>query len=168
MQTKRRVIFFSLVVVLMLQGLMIYEFGEPYPAVWAPGFKGGVETRYTAPQISFHFSDHSTFVTSQKDLLSQFPNSHHNTFMSFFRPPPSQRPQGRRKLTRLLPGYRKGYVNRMNRLPDAWHWFKRQAQRLFRRHDLRAVNINWRVYSIPDHRFLGTNGVYRIDHEDAR
>ena len=78
MSTKiRRTVFVALLLLLAVQGYIVSDVGEPYPAVWAPGFPGGkASTTYVKPSITFVYRDGAQHTISQDQLLEQFPNSH--------------------------------------------------------------------------------------------
>ncbi len=169
MSTKiRRTVFAALLLLLAVQGYIVSDVGEPYPAVWAPGFPGGkASTTYVKPSITFVYRDGAQHTISQDQLLEQFPNSHHAALMTFFRPLSDDAPPATRKLYLLFPGYRKGHRERRTNRPHAWRWFDAQSQRLFDRNDLESIHVDWNVHRMADHQFLEQLGTYEVSHADA-
>ncbi|QDT34665.1 hypothetical protein Mal48_39330 [Thalassoglobus polymorphus] len=164
----RRSIFVTLVVVLLFQGILIKDQGEPYPAIWAPGFHGrGVNTTYTKPSIVFRFSDGSSKTIQQTDLLKQFPDSHHGALMQFFLPI-SEDSRPPRKLHTLLPGYHLGRFERKNRAGEVGEWFRLQSTRIFAREDLDSVEVDWLTYNWNEFQPIGSKGKYEIDYSRSR
>lgn len=83
----KRSLFSAVLGLLALQAHIVKDHGEPYPAIWAPGFDGTAKpfTEYTCPSIHFIFADGSEYIVGKSELLAEFPGSHRDTLMLFLR-----------------------------------------------------------------------------------
>ena len=105
MRIYRRVVascFFILAALLVCQALIQIQYGEPYPAVWAPGFAAGATDRQgkvamETVQIVIHFSPSESRTLSPAALMFDVaPANARELIYSFAvfsaQPEPTQRP----------------------------------------------------------------------------
>jgi hypothetical protein len=162
--STKQIIFLLILLGLVCQGFIMYDQGEPYPAIWAPGFGSqGVETSYIKPEFRLMFSDGDIESLTAAEILRQFPDSKRGAISTKFLPIRADDSRPDRKLHSYMPGYRKGSYERINRKPEIWAWFKTQAKHLFEREDLIKVEVNWLAYSLPGDKLIGNKGTYSVE-----
>jgi len=162
-------VFFLILLGLCLQAVVIHDQGEPYPAIWAPGFVASesAPTSYTKPEFRFLFPDGDVEIFETSQILEMFPSGAWGKIADCFKPIAEDDARPERRLYHVLPGVRFGSYGREQRKPEVWRWFQSQADRLCDREDLIAVEVHWIEYSLPGDEKIGSNGVYKVGNTRA-
>ena len=165
----KKVVFFLIVLCLVGQGLIIHDQGEPYPALWAPGFgSNGPMTTYTKPNFTFVFEDGERVCISTSALLSPFPEGTWGQLSECFAPIPPDDSRPKRKLHTLFPGYKLASYNRTRYKAEIMKWAKTRAAAVLHRNDLQQFQVDWITYTFPDGDETEGRGRYRVETYDAQ
>ena len=164
-----RWLFLVVAIMLPLQYFVSKRFEEPYPAIILPGFGGisgysGDYFQYEQPEIVFVSFDGQEKAFSQGQLLSPFPDSHHQKIMhqSFHFSLDENEPLSgtypkrvKRKLNRIFPHFKTGFLNRMARenQESVRIWLKDRSRLLVPEMNIASVEVRW-----YDSRYTFTKG----------
>ncbi len=151
-----RLIFLATFAFLTVQSLFIQRYGEPYPAIVMPGFRGSggyqhdgrVEVvRYEAVFIA----GAEEFTVAPKVLLAEFPDSHHGEIAQSTLAPrvdaPNEIPRSRLKRVRdaIFPGYaaRNALWDSPNDIASLRNWLRSRGEVLVPGREISRVEIRW-------------------------
>jgi hypothetical protein len=156
-RTIVRCLFAALLISCVFQYAVVQVLGEPYPAILMPGFpgsggyqNGAVKTKRLEAVFIPAQGEPVTF--SQRELLSEFPDSLHNTIAeSFLTPLPEDQdfeetPSTRTGIRyRLFPGLEAGHVDRTSaaNIASLTSWLQDRAHRLLPGQSVAKVEIRW-------------------------
>lgn len=130
-------------------------FGEPYPWIMMPGFRGngGVDNQQverTTAVFAFRFADGGVVTVDPPALFAKVPSSNYYTLSARFSP--DQAPAGRLEhvAAAVFPNL---HAAARSGVPDADDlqvraWLRLQAQRLFPERQAEAVDVFWQRISI--------------------
>lgn len=152
-----RLVFIAVAIACALQYDLVNRLGEPYPALTMPGFPeaggyhdGKVQVRRL--EAVFVTTDGEAISFTQRDLLSDFPDSHHGTIArSFLSPLPeratlSPAPSSRRGFRyRIFPGMEAGRIDRTNadNITSLRAWIQMRAHILVPNRWIERVELQW-------------------------
>lgn len=128
---------------------MIGLLGEPFPALWMPGFGGAGgyedgEINVSRPVILFLFDDGHRIELTQREFLEELPDSRHGFIMHNCFPAAEQR-RGKGRIAKVMPGYRYGVRHRMRpkNLASLREWLEHRAHKLEPHQTLKRVEVEW-------------------------
>jgi hypothetical protein len=154
--TRIRIVFLTVVALLVAQSLFIYRYGEPYPAIVMPGFSGSGGYRDGRVEImqyeAVFITEGETFSFPPKVLLEEFPDSHHGTIAYIALTPRSESPQTAQRTSRIarlrdaiFPGYgaRKTSRDSPENFASLQDWLRGRARALVPGRRVSRVEIRW-------------------------
>ena len=157
-QIPIRLVFIAIAIVCgALQYDLVNRLGEPYPALTMPGFHGTGGYRDGKVQVRrlealFVTVDGEAITFTQRELLSDFPDSHHgNIAGSFLSPLPeratlSPAPSSRRGFRyRIFPGMNAGRIERTtaDNITSLHAWIQMRAHILVPNRWIERVEFQW-------------------------
>ena len=156
MRIYRRVVascFFILAVLLVCQVLVQLQYGEPYPAVWAPGFAAGAtdpqgKVAMETVQIVVHFSPSESRTLSPAALMFDVVPAHARELIYSFavfgaQPQPTKRPMPLYVLERMAaPSFRPPRSDAAARR-HLRSWLEKRLATLFPGRIVQSVDFRW-------------------------
>jgi hypothetical protein len=144
-----RLTFVGIALAYVVQYFVVMSYGEPYPALMMPTFRGtggyhDGKVRIKRMEAVFVTAEGDSSAFSRRDLLSEFPVSFHQTIANTFLAPLPEAARTRARIP-ILPGLRAGEWNRTSaaNLASLRAWLLARGRTLLPGRSLERVELRW-------------------------